>query len=151
MQGSTLIKLAIAAAIAVLIWKKGLPWIKQQTGDSESGGTRASNNSCVMAAETASERWGGVTRFGSPPHDMSAWESFRAGVDDEIRTAEQKCSCSLESCTKARTALSELRSLLSETDSMVRGNSSPPAGIVQRQEQIDETINEAKELVLQGR
>ncbi len=146
-----MVKLAIAVVIAVLIWKKGIPWIKQKIGGPESSGTTASNNSCVMAAETASERWGGVTRFGNPPYDMSAWDSFRADVNDQVRAAEQKCSCSLESCTKARMALSELRSLLSETDSMIRGNSPPPAGIVQRQEQIDETINAAKELVLQGK
>ena len=151
MSGNTFFKGFIAAVVLVLLWKFGVPWWKEHMGSSTQSTAKSSDNSCVAAAQTASERWGsGVTRF-NPPYDVSAWETFRSDVDDRIRTAERKCSCALESCTKTRQALSELRSLLSETDSMVRGNSEPPAGLVQRQEQIDETINAARELVLQGK
>lgn len=150
MSGSTLLKWAIAVIIAVAIWKKGIPFVREQMGSSNGDAPAASDNTCVAEAQAASESWAGVTRF-NPPYDVSAWDSFRSNVDDRVSTAERKCSCSLDSCTKARQALGELRSLLNETDSMIRGNSPPPAGLVQRQEAIDEAINAARELVLQGK
>ncbi len=144
------LKFIVALVIVAVAWKFGGPWVKEHLGTPAST-SKSSDNSCVAAAESASERWGsGVTRF-SPPYDVAAWESFRSDVDSRIGTAERKCSCSLDSCVKTRQALSEMRSLLNETDSMVRGNSEPPAGLVQRQEEIDATISAARELVLQGK
>ena len=154
MQGNTIVKLLAFAAVLFMLWKYGLPWVKEHTGSTTTGSTATvkSDDNCVSAAETASEVWGsGLRNFVNPPYDMAAWDEFRSRTSDAISAAERKCSCSAESCTTARSAMSELRSLVNEMDSSIRTSGPPPSGIVQRQEQIDNAITAARDLVRQGR
>jgi hypothetical protein len=46
--------------------------------------------------------------------------------------------------------MSELRALVSDMDGSVRSGGPPPAGIVQRQEAVDNALTEAREQVRQG-
>jgi hypothetical protein len=152
MQGSTIIKILIAVVLVAVIWKKGIPWWQAQRGTATTSATATADDSCVSAAERASEVWGsGLRNFVNPPYDIAAWDEFRSRTDQAISAAERKCSCNADSCTTAKSAMSELRALIGEMDSSIRYTSPPPVGIVQRQEQIDNAISSARDLVSQGK
>ncbi|HYC90826.1 MAG TPA: hypothetical protein VEO54_16535 [Thermoanaerobaculia bacterium] len=147
-----IIKLLIAAAIVFAAWKYAVPWVKAKAGGSgaetavEGGGA-----SCVRSAERASEAWGsGLGRFTNPPYDPGAWSTFRGNVESRINAAEADCDCRAESCTKAREAMRDLRALVSDLDSTIRTGSSA-SDFVQRQEAIDNRINEAGDLARAGK
>jgi hypothetical protein len=147
-----LIKLAVVVAVVLLIWKKGVPWWEaRRGGDAAKSTEAAAGDSCVELAEKASETWGsGLARFVNPPYDLGAWGEFRSRTDAAIARAESNCRCDQESCRKVQEAMRELRSLVSDLDGSIRGGTSPPDNVVQRQEQIDNTINAAREAVRGG-
>jgi hypothetical protein len=146
-----LFKLLALVVLVLLIWKKGIPWWQANHGKSASSTTASAGDSCVELAEHASEVWGsGLARFANPPYDLGAWGEFRTRVDVAIAKAESQCNCSDESCTKPRRAMEDLRMLVSECDGSIRGGTSPPSDMVQRQEQIDNAINAARDS-LRGR
>jgi hypothetical protein len=148
------VKWLVIIGIVILAWKVVLPWARQQKlgGSSTSISTSAiGDDSCAGQAERASEAWGsGLAQFANPPYDLAAWSSFREGVEAKIAAAEEKCSCAAESCEKVRGAMGDLRGLVSDLDSTLR-NGSSPEGFVQRQEQIDNRINEARDLQNAGK
>ena len=147
-----LIKLVVAIVVIYLIWTKGIPWWQSRNGRSAaSSTTAAAGGSCIELAEHASELWGsGIGRFANPPYDLGAWGEFRSRVDAAIAHAESMCNCGEESCTKPRQAMGELRTLVSDLDGSIRNGTPPPGDIVQRQEQIDNAINAARDS-LRGR
>ncbi len=146
-----LIKLLVVVAIVLLIWKKGVPWWEARRGGSATATAASAGESCVELAEKASNDWGsGIGRFANPPYDLTAWGAFRTHVDTTIARAESQCACDAESCRKSRQAMGDLRTLVSELDGSIRGGTPPPDGIVQRQEQIDDTINAARAAVRGG-
>jgi hypothetical protein len=146
-----LIKLIVAVVIVLLIWKKGVPWWEQRRGASATKATASAGQSCVELAEKASNDWGaGIGRFANAPYDLTAWGEFRTRTDVAIAHAQSQCACAEESCRKARQAMGDLRTLVSELDSSIRVGTPPPDGLVQRQEQIDNTINEARAAVQGG-
>jgi hypothetical protein len=148
----TFVKVAVVVVIAVLIWKKGVPWWKEHHPGSAATSTSSADEGCVSAAESASETWGsGLGRFANPPYDLGAWDQFRSNVEQRIRSAEGKCSCGNESCLKTKAAMNDLRSLVGELDGSIRAGSPPPSDAVQRQEAIDNAINSARDLARQGR
>jgi hypothetical protein len=153
MDLSRIIKWIVCLAIVVVAWKVVLPWVKNQNfGGSKASAGGNADSSCVRGAETASNTWGnGIGRFVNPPYDLSAWSTFRADVDSKINAAEVQCSGADESLQKGRTAMSELRGLVSELDSSIRSGGAPPDGIVQRQERIDTLINDAGDLARAGK
>ena len=143
-----LIQIAVVVLIAYLIWKKGMPWIETHfSGKSAALSTSdAANSTCVELAEHASELWGsGIGRFANPPYDLGAWGEFRTRVDTAIAKADSLCNCDDEACTKSHQAMGDLRTLVADLDGSIRGGSAPPGDIVQRQEQIDNTINAARD------
>jgi hypothetical protein len=149
-----LLKWAVIIAVVVIVWKVVLPKLNGQKTDAgtSSSSPSAPGNDCLKRAEAASEVWGrSLGRFANPPYDISAWSSFRGQVDEKIEAAMSDCNCSGESCQKATAAMRDLRSLVSEMDSAIRGGSAPPDDAVQRQEQIDNQINEAADLVRDGK
>jgi hypothetical protein len=153
MQGKTLLKIAIIAVAVVVIWKKGIPWWNEhhQPGGGSTS-TSSPGDACAAAAAAASEAWGsGIGKFANPPYDLTAWDEFRSRVDQSTREATNKCSCAADSCTTARTAMSDLRNLVGEMDGSIRSGSPPPSDAVQRQESIDNAINSARDLAHQGR
>ena len=146
-------KIVVLVAIVFIAWKYVVPWMKQQGGGVSETTTPASNGggSCVQSAQHASETWGGgLHQFANPPYDLNAWSSFRGNVESEISSAERDCACTGESCEKAREAMRDLRALVSDVDSTIR-NGSDASGFVQRQEAIDNRINEAAELARAGK
>ena len=139
-----LVQLAVIVVVALLIWKKGVPWWESHHGRPTAAAT--AGGSCVELAEHASESWGsGIGRFANPPYDLGAWGEFRSRVDAAIARAESQCACEDESCRKSRQAMGDLRALVSDLDGSIRNGTAPPDGIVQRQEQIDNTINAARD------
>jgi hypothetical protein len=153
MEAKTLVKIAIVVVIALVIWKKGIPWWQEHHGSSSTVATATSpGQDCASAAAAASETWGsGVGRFANPPYDMSAWDDFRSRVEQQARRAQEQCLCGEQSCTTAKGALGDLRSLVNEMDQSLRSGSPPPSDLVQRQEAIDNAINSARDLVKQGK
>jgi len=155
MDFSKIVKWIVVIAIAVFVWKVGLPWAKAQNfgGKSASAtGSSGGDSSCVRTAQQASERWGsGLGRFVNPPYDTGAWSSFKSDVESKIGEAESQCGCALESCQKVRVAMTELRTLVSEMDSSIRSGGAPPEDAVQQQAHIDDSLNEAADLVKAGK
>ena len=144
---SRIVKLLLVVAVAIVVWKYVVPWVKQQ-GSGPAATTAASGSgSCVQSAQRTSETWGsGLRQFVNPPYDLNAWATFRGKVDSSINAAEADCDCAGEACEKARGAMRDLRALVSDLDSTIR-NGSDASDFVQRQERIDNTINEAAALV----
>jgi hypothetical protein len=152
MEGKTLVKLAIAVAVVILIWKKGIPWWNERQASSAATVSSAPGDACVAAAAAADDTWGsGVGHFANPPYDLAGWDEFRSRVEVQARRAEEKCLCADSSCTTAKRAMSDLRSLVNEMDSSLRSGSPPPSDLVQRQEAIDNAINSARDLAKQGK
>lgn len=143
MQGSTLLKLVIAAIILFVLWKEVLPKLTKNHISEPGQGTSAGTN-CVFEARQASDYWGGtLAHFANPPYDMQAWDDFKTKVDAHIGRAQDKCSCEQDACKLGRQAVDELRGLVSEMDTAIRSGGSPPSDAVQRQERIDNAINDA--------
>lgn len=138
----SIVKLAVVVIVAVVIWKKGIPWWEAHRGGAAKSTASSAGDSCVELAEKASETWGsGLSRFVNPPYDLDAWGTFHSRTEAAIARAESQCNCAQESCTKVRQAMSDLRALASEMDNSIRAGTPPPDGMVQRQEQIDNTIS----------
>lgn len=151
MDANRLIKWIVIIVLALVAWKYGIPWAKQQLKGHTSSVT-SSDNSCVTAAQRASNAWGSeLHRFANPPYDIAAWSSFRGDVEKNISSAESECSGPSQSCEEARTAMSELRNLVGELDTAIRNGSPPPDDAVQRQEAIDSKIEAAAELTRSGK
>ena len=141
-----LLQLIVVIVIALLIWKKGVPWWEAHHGKSAATATASAGGTCIEQAEHASEVWGsGIGRFANPPYDLGAWGEFRTRVDVDIAKADALCNCSDDSCTKPRQAMSDLRALVNDLDGSIRGGTPPPGDIVQRQEQIANAINAARD------
>ena len=145
-----IIKWIVILVAIYFVWSVGLPWIQKQKPSASTTGSDT-DSSCVSFAARASETWGGgIGRFVNPPYDTMAWDTFRGNVEGRIRTAESSCACSTSSCDKAREAMRDLRAVVSDVDAALRSNSGPPSDIVQRQESIDNRINEARDLARGG-
>jgi hypothetical protein len=151
MDTNRLLKWIVVIVLAIVAWKYGLPWVKQQMSGSLATSS-AAQTPCTTAAQHASEIWGGgLHRFANPPYDLAAWSDFRGGVDSEIAKAQTECSCAQQSCETTRGAMSDLRSLVSEFDTAIRNGSPPPDNAVSRQESIDTTIETAAALARGGK
>jgi hypothetical protein len=150
MEIGKLVKWVVILVLLFIGWKVLAPRIKEfksSKGTATSSAAKG-DDSCVGRATSASNAWGnGLGQFVNPPYDTEAWASFSRDVKQHISEAEAKCACESESCIKARSAMSDLRSLVSELDSSVRSNSPPSSDLVRRQEQIDNTIDEARALI----
>jgi hypothetical protein len=155
MDFSRLVKLVVVVVIVFAIWKYVIPWAKDEMGGfagKSSSATATGDSGCVNSAERASSAWGaGLGRFVNPPYDLDAWSNFKGDVDGKISQAESDCSCAEESCTKVKSAMSDLRTLVSDFDHAIRTGSSPGSDAVQRQEQIDRQIDDARELLRAGK
>ncbi|MGH9422715.1 MAG: hypothetical protein ACRD3J_22265 [Thermoanaerobaculia bacterium] len=150
MDANRLVKWLGVILIVFFAWKYAIPWAKKQI-QGKTAETVTASNSCTSAAQRASEVWGsGLNHFVNPPYDLGAWSSFRSDVDAKISSAESECRASSQSCDSARSAMSDLRSLVSEFDSAIRNGSPPPDNAVQRQEAIDTKIETAVTLARAG-
>jgi hypothetical protein len=147
-----LVKLIVVAGIVFAAWRYGVPWVKKQgdRGAAEST-VDGGGSSCVRSAERASETWGsGLLQFVNPPYNMEAWSSFRGRVESGINAAEADCDCRIASCEQTRGAMRDLRALVNDFDSAIR-TGSDASDFVQRQEAIDNRINDAAELARAGK
>ena len=138
----TIVKLVVVAAVLFFVWKQLLPKFTMHETTKPTGTSAGTN--CVFEARGASDYWGGTLgHFANPPYDMQAWDDFKSKVDARIGRAQEKCSCDDDSCKLGRQAMDELRGLVNEMDSAIRNGSPPPSDAVQRQERIDNAINDA--------
>jgi len=151
MDGTRLVKWILVLVCAIIAWKYALPWAQKQMHGRPSAAA-SSDNSCIAAAQRASETWGsGLHRFINPPYDLSAWSGFRSDVDAKIAAAETECRASAPSSDAARAAMSDLRGLTGDLDTAIRNGSAPPDDAVQRQEAIDNKIEAAADLARAGK
>jgi hypothetical protein len=147
-----LVKWIVILAVLYFAWTNVVPWLKKQNASTTTSSTSTADSPCVRAAEQASESWGGgIARFAKPNPDSTEWQTFRGMVEGRISSAESSCSCQEQSCATAREALRDLRGVVSDMDNALRSNSMPPDDIVQRQEAIDNKINEARDQLRAGK
>jgi hypothetical protein len=139
-----LLKWIVIIAVLVVAWKVGVPWVKKQNLFGSGKTASKGRNPCISDALDASDTWGkGLSGFVNPPYDVAAWSSFRSTVESRIAQTESDCNCSEDWCRTVRSAMSDFRGLISEMDASIRSGSAPPEDMVQRQESIDNRINEA--------
>jgi len=144
------LKLIIAAAILFIAWRLVGPMATEKLRSTKSGGK--ADSGCVSSAQRASNAWGeGLGRFVNPPYDLDAWSRFKGSVESKIANAESACSCEAESCQRVRGAMGDLRSLVGDLDNAIRSGAPPPGDAVQRQEAIDNSLDEAQALVSSGK
>jgi len=155
---SKAIKLALVAVAVYILWVKVLsPWMHKPvditgTSGAQSQAVAMGASSCPELAAKASETWGGgIGRFANPPYDLNEWSEFHNRVSTAIGLAEATCTCGSESCSKANGAVSNLRSLVNAFDTAIRNGSAPPDDAVQQQEKIDQAIEQARQLVREGK
>src|SRR5258708_6650913 len=116
MDVNRLVKWIVIIAIVFVAWKYGIPWAKHQL-QGHAIAAVSTDNSCVAAAQRASEAWGGgLHSFVNPPYDLGAWSSFRDDVEKKIATAVFQCRASCQSCDAARSAMTDLKNLIAELD-----------------------------------
>jgi hypothetical protein len=151
MDANRLIKWVVIIALAAFAWIYALPWAKKQI-QGHSAPAAAADNSCVTAAQHASETWGsGLHRFVNPPYDLGAWGRFRGDVEAQIAAANAACRESSQSCDMARDAMRDLQSLVANLDNAITSGTAPPDDAVQRQEAIDTKIEAAAALARSGK
>jgi len=151
MDANRLIKWVIVIALLIFAWKYALPWAKKQI-QGHSTQTVTADNSCITAAQHASETWGsGLHSFVNPPYDLAAWGRFRDDVESKISAANAACRESSQSCDMARDAMRDLRSLVANMDNAITSGSPPPDDAAQRQEAIDTKIESAAALASGGK
>lgn len=145
---SRLIQLIVIAALLFVAWK----WWQQHQGVSPTR-VRSGGDSCTPYVDSATNAWSnGIRKFTSgPPYDTAAWDSFRSDVQNRIGEADSHCSCDRESCSKAKEAMNGLRDMISNVDGMIRSNGAPPSDLVQRQENLDNLADQARDLAAQGK
>lgn len=138
------VKWLVILLLLFLAWKVIEPRLKKSGAPSKSSSGNPAA-SCADSAARASEAWGsGLRQFVNPPYDVTAWNEFKGHVEGRIASAESDCSCQSDGCAKGRQAMRELRSLVSDLDYAIRNGSSPPLDAVQRQESIDNLIDQAR-------
>ncbi len=139
MQGSTVVRLLIVAAIAFVGYKW---WMQKRAPNTpQPRPTTSPAVSCQFEARSAADYWSShVSRFANPPYDVSAWQDFKSTVDDRMARADEKCSCSDDACAHGREAMTELRMAVSDMDASVRTGGPPPSDLVQRAERIDQAL-----------
>jgi hypothetical protein len=161
MRIESIAKLVGALIVIAIMWKF-MPTVRHADADATTSEARtpdaisatATKTSCVPGAQKAFDLWGNKVRsltMMPPPIDVNEWSALRDDVDASISAAESGCDCELESCTKSREALSELRSIITEMDSTVRNGSPPPSDLVQRQGEVDTKLDSAMELMKNGK
>jgi hypothetical protein len=151
MDANRLIKWIIVIALVIFAWKYALPWAKKQV-EGHTATAVAADNSCVAAAQRASETWGsGLHRFTNPPYDLGDWGRFRSDVEAKIAEANAACRESSQSSDMARDAMRDLQTLVANLDSAISSGSPPPDDAVQRQEAIDTKIETAVALARGGK
>ena len=149
---SRLIQIVVILALLFFAWK----WFKDnqaKPGELAKSSGRASGSQCSPYADSAANAWSrGISKFTSgPPYDMTAWDSFRGDVESRISEADSHCGCALDSCARAREAMSGLRGMVGNVDGMIRNNSAPPSDIVSRQEDLDRLVEQARDLEREGK
>ena len=139
-----ILKWLVILVLLFLAWKYIEPRLKKSGAAKTTSSSNPSAN-CAASAARASERWGsGLRQFVNPPYDVAAWNEFKVNVEGQISSAESDCNCDAGGCAKGRQAMRDLRSLVSDLDYAIRNGSSPPLDAVQRQESIDNLIDEAR-------
>jgi hypothetical protein len=139
-----IVKWLVILVILFLAWKAIEPRLRKSGAPAKSSAGNPAA-SCADSAARASEAWGsGLRQFVNPPYDVTAWNEFKGHVEGRIASAESDCNCQSDGCTKGRQAMRELRSLVSDLDYAIRNGSSPPLDAVQRQESIDNLIDQAR-------
>ena len=143
MRFNTIVKLLILAAVLFVIWKNVLPYITRHgaTTSTSSEQTSPATN-CLFEARAANDYWGSnISRF-SGAIDRQAWDEFKQNVDNHIGRAQRKCFCNDDPCSRAKSAMAELRSLAYDWDAAARSGGPVPSDTVQRQESIDNVLNQ---------
>jgi hypothetical protein len=145
-----IIQLVIILALLFFAWQW---WQKHHATPAGSSAGGASSDFCTPYVRGATTSWSsGIRNFtAGPPYDTAAWDSFRSDIQNRIHEADSHCSCALESCAKAREAMSGLGDMVNNIDGMIRSNSAPPSDLVQRQENVDNLADQARELASQGK
>ena len=142
MEGKTLIKLVIGGG-AVHSVEARLA-MADEAAISEARRQHLRWDELRIRRGSASELMGRHARtLRESPIRHAGVDDFKSKVDAHIGRAEEKCSCEEDACKLGASVVGELRGLVAEMDSAIRNGGSPPSDAVQRQERIDNAINDA--------
>ena len=145
-----LLKLAVLAVIIYFGVTAVVPWLKKELGGGggrDFSGMGEGGGQCVAVAEAASRDFGdGIRQFSRPPIDVESWDRVERQLSGSLYDADNACSCPEGSCDKAREALDELRSILSEFDAGFRGEQPVPLNAARGLQRVDRLLSEARSL-----
>ena len=152
----TFFQLLVVAVIGYFLWVYGIPWVRREVGQSGppvSNPARGAGGTCVQMAARASEELHDQMLDGERGlMDDATWASIADEVDSLMEQARSTCSCKLESCVLARTALATLASIHSSArGSLVRSSQSVPLELGRGYEQANQQLWDAYNLAQEGR
>ena len=144
------IKLAVFAVVGYFGVTMFVPWMEKELrggGGRDVGTGVEGSGQCVAVAEAASRDFGdGIRQFSRPPIDVESWDRVERQLSGSLYDAEDACSCPEESCDKAREALDELRSILSDFNAGFRGEQPVPLNTARDLQRVDRLLSEAGSL-----
>jgi hypothetical protein len=152
----TLLQLVVLAVLGYLFWMYGLPWVNRQVGQSRapvSSPARGPAGLCVqMAARASEELHDNMLETGRALMDDATWDSVSDQVASEMSQARMACTCKLESCALARTALSTLDGIFSSArGALLRSSQSVPLELSRPYEQANQQLWDAYDLAREGK
>ena len=145
-----IIKLIVVAGIIYFGLTYAIPWFKGLAGAPlRTGGASTGSGAgrCIDLASRASSAFGEeIRRFSRPPFDVNAWSASVTRLQIKMADADSACYCPSAACPKAREALSELRTLVSQFEGFVRGDATGMSNPASLQERVDQLLDEARAL-----
>ncbi|MCP4664206.1 MAG: hypothetical protein GY856_53155 [bacterium] len=146
---SRVLVLAIAVAVAYLVYSQGIPWFRENFSAGSGTGGEGKGSRCVEMTAQANRSFSDrIGEFLTPPRDLDAWQQVRSDLESQIDQADSSCRCALESCRKGAAAVTELRDLVSQFDLGFQGGAMPING-ARQMERIDQLLSDARTLVRQ--
>ena len=144
-----LLFLAVLAVGAYFAYTEGLPRYRahqeSQEAEREADTEAAQARTCILAADgLARDLLPEIRQFAQPSANTSAWSTLMLQMSGQLSAADANCRCATDACASAGAALLEMRRLLNQVDSTVRGLSSTMPNLPRAQERIDRLLDRAR-------
>jgi hypothetical protein len=134
-----LLKLALLAAIVVMVVEVGLPALGRLRGAAtgEPKEVEPGPAECLEAAEQASELVGEVA-YAFNPESLAAWRAAEEAAEEAVAAARLPCACEGTGCRRVEQALDELDGVLAAYRSMM---DTPHGGFVNPASSLERASN----------
>lgn len=152
-----IVRLVILLVVAFVAYDYGWPWLQAElarkgkiktTIISDFDGDDVMDSGvhrCLVLATDANQSFGaGIGKFIGEQPNRGDWMGFAGRVQQQTAVAASACDCLGEGCAIASEAMTELESLIHETDGLVRGSSETFSNPANRQEKIYDLLAQAQ-------